>query len=79
MGGSIPMKDDLTNVREKNQQNTNNRIKNSLQDFMNSIDLRIIKKMEQDNLSKKNMFKHINVGEGMDIITFLVKLRRISL
>lgn len=73
------MKDDLTNVREKNQQNTNNRIKNSLQDFMNSIDLRIIKKMEQDNLSKKNMFKHINVGEGMDIITFLVKLRRISL
>lgn len=79
LGGSIPMKDDLTNVREKNQQNTNNRIKNSLQDFMNSIDLRIIKKMEQDNLSKKNMFKHINVGEGMDIITFLVKLRRISL
>lgn len=45
---------------------------------MNSVDLRIIKKMEQDK-NKKNIFKHINIGEGMDIITFLVKIRRIPL
>lgn len=37
-------------------------MKSSLQDFMNSIDLRIIKKMEQDNKNKKNVLKDFNIG-----------------
>lgn len=45
---------------------------------MNSIDLKIIKKMEQDNKNKKNTMID-NVGSGMELIQFLNKIRRIPL
>ena len=37
---------------EKNNQNTNNRIKAALQGFMNSIDLKIIKKIQIIEMDK---------------------------
>lgn len=60
----MPVNDEEnTNIRQRNRQNTNNnKMKSSLQDFMNSIDLRIIKKMEQDNKNKKNILKDFNIG-----------------
>jgi hypothetical protein len=64
---------------EKNNQNTNNRIKTALQGFMNSIDLKIIKKMEQDNHSKRNIIVDMHIGDGLGIIMFLNKIRRIPL
>jgi hypothetical protein len=64
---------------KKNNQNTNNRIKAALQGFMNSIDLKIIKKMEQDNHSKRNILVDMHIADGLDIIMFLNKIRRIPL
>lgn len=58
LGGSIPMVED----KAKSSQNTNNRIKTALQEFMSSIDMRIIKKMEQDNHNKKAMLVDFKVG-----------------
>jgi hypothetical protein len=46
---------------------------------MNSIDLKIIKKMEQDNQSKRNVLVDMNIGDGLDLIMFLNKIRRIPL
>lgn len=60
-------------------QNTNNRIKTALQGFMSSIDMRIIQKMEQDNQCKKNALVDFKLGEGLELITFLNKIRRIPL
>lgn len=74
LGGSIPMHDE----NSRNHQNTNNRIKNSLQECMNSIDLKIIKEMKKDQ-EKKKMFFEGNIGQGVDIITYLNKIRRIPL
>lgn len=58
LGGSIPMNED----KARAAQNTNNRIKTALQGFMSSIDMRIIKKMEQDNQTKKNILVDFNIG-----------------
>lgn len=60
-------------------QNTNNRIKAELQGFMSSVDMRIIKKMEQDNQSKKCIMVDFKIGEGLELIAFLTKIRRIPL
>jgi hypothetical protein len=65
--------------KSRNNQNTNNRIKTALQGFMNSIDLKIIKKMEQDNQNKRNVLVDMNIGDGLDLIMFLNKIRRIPL
>ena len=46
---------------------------------MNSIDLKIIKKMEQDNQSKRNVLVDMNIGDGLNLIMFLNKIRRIPL
>lgn len=55
------------------------RIKNSLQEFMNSVDLKIIKKMEQDQKGKKALLFDMPVGEGMELILYLNKVKRIPL
>jgi len=55
------------------------RIKSSLQEFMNSVDLKIIKKMEQDQKGKKALLFDMPVGEGMDLIFFLNKVKRVPL
>jgi hypothetical protein len=51
--------------KNKVNQNTNNRIKAELQGFMSSVDMRIIKKMEQDNQSKKCIMVDFKIGEGL--------------
>lgn len=66
---------------EKNRvsQNTNNRLKTALQEVMSSIDMRLIKKMEQDNQNKKCILVDFKVGEGLELISFLNKIRRIPI
>lgn len=56
-----------------------NRLKTALQGFMNSVDLRIIKKMEQDNIPKFNKFVNLSVGDGLDLVTYLNRIRRIPM
>lgn len=50
---------------------------------MSSIDMRIIKNMEQDNrhnnINKKSIFVDFNIGDGLELITFLNKIRRIPM
>lgn len=46
---------------------------------MSSIDMRIIQKMEQDNKSKKCMLIDAGIGDGLDLILFLNKIRRIPM
>lgn len=46
---------------------------------MNSVDMRIIQKMEQDNKSKKCMLIDAGIGDGLDLILFLNKIRRIPM
>ena len=75
LGGSIPMNEDKNRVG----QNTNNRLKTALQEVMSSIDMRLIKKMEQDNQNKKCILVDFKVGEGLELISFLNKIRRIPL
>ena len=35
--------------------------------------------MEQDNQSKRNVLVDMNIGDGLDLIMFLNKIRRIPL
>jgi hypothetical protein len=47
---------------------------------MNSIDLRIIKKMEQDNHQiRRNVIRDVSIGEGLELITFLNKIKRVPM
>ena len=75
MGGSFPVKDEQNrgDCLLKNGGNV-------MQDFMNSIDMRVVKNMKADQLSQKNsLLKDLFMGEGVELITYLNKIKRIPM
>ena len=75
LGGSIPVVEDVK-LSSKSRRSS----KGNLQDFMNSIDLRVMKSMQADQASKKNnLLADLFIGEGMQLITYLNKIKRIPM
>lgn len=73
MGGSIPM--------HENSAKSNPRFRSNLQDFMNSLDVRVLKCMKKDQASTQNksVLADLMVGEGLELITYLNKIKRIPM
>ena len=66
----------------RSENNTYETISSSIRDLnlmINSIDIRLIKKMEVDNEANKKPITKDLQGEGINLITYLNKIKRIPM
>lgn len=69
LGGSIP-------VCEPGEPQATTRRLRGLQECMNSVDLRVIKSMEQDYRKSRRV---LDGGEGIHLVAYLSKIKRVPL